>query len=161
MGPPPLAAGPPAPPPPQQPVPVRRLAPPPLRLRARADRRLIAGAAAGGVAFDVAAHSGVATIAVTALIVVMAAALLLSRRVRGRAAGLFIGTAPALGLILTLRSSLWVIAPTIAGIVLLLCIGTSLGSDGGGLSLTLPATAGRLTLVEGHLIHAPGMVPFT
>ena len=146
---------------PGPPAPVRRLAPRPLRLRARADRRLIAVAAAGGVAFDIAANSGVATIGVTTLIVVTAAALLLSRRVRGRAAGILIGAAPALGLIVTLRSSPWVIAPTIVGVVLLLCIGTSLGADAGGLSLTFPEAAGRLALVVGHLVNAPGMFQFT
>jgi hypothetical protein len=129
-----------------------------LRVRARADRRLLGGAVAGGVVFDIAVRSGLATVAGTAWVCVAAAALLLGGRVRGRAGRLFICAAPVLGLILSLRSSPWVIAPATFAVALLLFLGVSLGADGGGLSATFPALGTRIATAAGHLALAPWML---
>src|SRR5262249_1064305 len=83
--------------------------------------------------------------------------LLLSGRVRGLAARSLIGAAPVLGLLLTLRSSAWVIVPVYFGVVLLLSLGASLGADGAGLSLSFPALEARLAYVIGPIFGAPGM----
>lgn len=160
VAPPPYASPPVAPPPwPAVSVPVRRPPPEYLKLRARANRRIVVGTLAGGIAFDIAAHSGFATAAVSGLIVVVSAALLLSDRVRGLAAKVLIGAAPVLGLLLTLRSSPWVSVPTYVGVVLLLTLGASLGADAGGLGLTFPAMEARLAYVIGHFFNAPGCSP--
>src|ERR1022692_3666138 len=140
--------------PPAQP---RHIHKPYLVVRASADRRLVLGAAAGGVFFDVAVRSGPATIAGTAWVSVVAAAILLGGRIRGLASRLFISAAPVLGLILTLRSSPWVLVPTILAITLLFFLGVSLGADGSGLSTTFPALGSRIAIALGHLVFAPGM----
>jgi hypothetical protein len=127
-------------------------------VRARADRHLIEGAVAGGVVFDIAVRSGLATVAATAWTCVAAAALLLGGRVRGRAGRLVICAAPVLGLVLTLRSSPWVIAPATFATALLLFLGVSLGADGSGLSATFPALGTRIATAAGHLALAPGML---
>jgi two-component system sensor histidine kinase BaeS len=165
--PPPIQAPPiqpPLPPPPQfLPPPAGPRRPPPeyLKLRARADRRVAAGALAGGIAFDIATHSGFTTVAVSGLILVVAGALLLSGRVRGLTAKILIGAAPVLGLVLALRSSPWVSIPVFFGILLLLTLGASLGADGAGLSLTFPAMEARLAYIVGHIASAPGMFRIT
>jgi hypothetical protein len=150
----PPPAGPPPYPPPGPPPPRH---PPRLGVRAHADLRLALGAVAGGAAFDVAARSGLATVAGAAWLVVAAAALLLSGRPRGRASRLLIGSAPILGLLLVLRSSPWVVAPVTAGVVLLLVLGASLGADGSGLGTTFPALLSRMVRVGAQVAAAPGM----
>jgi hypothetical protein len=146
---------------PVPPAPIRRPQPEYLKLWAPANRRIVVGTLAGGIAFDIAAHSGFAAVAASGLIFVVSGALLLSGRVCGLAAKALIGAAPALGLLFTLRSSPWVIAPVCFGVVLLLSIGASFGADGGGLSLTFPALAARLAYVIGHIFNAPGLFKIT
>jgi hypothetical protein len=102
-------------------------------------------------------HCVTVAIAGTAWLAVAAAALLLARRVRGLASRLIIGAGPVLGLILTLRSSPWVIVPVTLAIALLLLLGVSLGADAGGLSTTFPAASARLAIALGHLAAAPGI----
>ncbi len=153
----PLAVPPPAAPQPQSPPRPPYAGARYLLVRARADRRLIIGAVAGGLFFDLAVHSGPATIAVTAWLIVVAAALLLGGRLRGLQSKLLIGAAPVLGLLFTLRSSAWVLLPAGCAILFLFFIGVSLGADGSGLSATLPAILNRLGTVAGHLVIAPGM----
>lgn len=149
-------------PPVQRPPSLPRRPPPEyLKLRARANRRILAGTLAGGVAFDIAAHSGFATVAVSGLIFIASGALLLSGRVRGLVATVLIGAAPVLGLLFTLRSSPWVIVPVFFGVVLLLSLGASLGADGGGLSLTFPTLEARLAYIVGHIFNAPGLFKIT
>jgi hypothetical protein len=121
------------------------------------DHRLIIGAIAGGAFFDIAARNGLATVAATAWVSVTAAALIMGGRVRGRTSLLFISAAPVLGLLLTLRSSPWVLAPVILAVALVLFLGVSLGADGGALSTTFPALGTRLALAVGHLVLAPAM----
>src|SRR5215469_1501388 len=129
--------------PPPAPVPGRpayRYRPTPYFLvRARADRKLAIGALAGGVVFDIAARSGVATVAVTAWLAVVAIAILLGGRLRGRVSKVLIAAVPVLGLEFFLRSSPWVIVPTAFTEVLLLFLGASLGADGGDVSQSFPA----------------------
>jgi hypothetical protein len=145
----------PVPGPPGRPRPRHR---PYLAVRARADGRLVTGAVAAGVFFDIVVRSGLATIAGTAWVIVAAAAVLLGGRIGGRASRLFLGAASALGLVLTLRVSPWVIVPTIFAVVLLLLLGASLGADDSGLSTTFPALGTRIALATGHLAAAPGML---
>jgi Domain of unknown function (DUF4173) len=135
----------------------RRSHKPYLAVRAGADRRLVVGAVAGGVFFDIAARGGLATIAGTAWVGVAAAAILLGGRIRGLASRLAIGAAPVLGLILTFRSNPWVLAPVTFAVALLLFLGVSLGADGSGLSTTFPALNARIAIALGHLAFAPGM----
>ena len=149
------------PPPPPPPAPIRRPPPEYLKLWAPANRRIVVGTLAGGIAFDIAAHSGFATVAASGLIFVVSGALLLSDRVFGLAAKTLIAAAPVLGLLFTLRSSPWVIVPVCFAVVLLLSLGASLGADGGGLSLTFPALAARLAYVIGHICSAPGLFKIT
>lgn len=115
------------------------------------------GAFAGGVAYDIAARSGLATISGTAWVSVAAAAILLGGRIRGLASRIIIGAAAILGLILTFRSSPWVIVPTTISVVLLLVLGVSLGADGSRLTATFPALGSRIAHAMGHLALAPGM----
>lgn len=118
---------------------------------------MVAGALAGGVFFDIAARSGLATIALTTWLGVAAAAVLLGGRANGLGSRLLIGAAPVLGLFLTLRSSPWVIVPVTFGVAVLLLVGVSLGADGSGLSVTFPALATRTATALAHLGLVPGM----
>jgi hypothetical protein len=129
-----------------------------LPVLARADRRLVAGAAAGGIMLDVAARAGLPTIAGTACVLVAAGALLLSGRVRGKIARTAVGGAAAFGLVLTFRASPWIIVPVTASIVALLLLGASLGADGSGLSATFPVIGSRMITSTAHLAAAPGML---
>ena len=159
----PPGAAPPRPsPPPPSPVPGRpQYRPTPYFLvRRRADRGLVAGAVAGGVLFDIAVRSGVASIAVTAWLAVVAVTILLGRRIRGLVSRVLIAAVPLLGLLFALRSSPWVIVPTSLAELLLLGLGVSLGADGGGVTTTFPALINRFCLVIGHLAIAPGMFRF-
>ncbi len=131
-----------------------------LVVRARADRRLIMGSVAGGVVFDIAARSGLATITGTAWVILTAAAILLGGRVRGMASRIVIGAAAVLGLILTFRSSSWVIVPATLAVAVLLVLGVSLGADGSRLSATFPALGARIAHAVGHVAIAPGMFRF-
>ncbi len=128
-----------------------------LTVRERADRRVVAGAIACGAAFDIAAHSGLATIAGTSWLVIASAAIIWGGRVRGSAGRLLLVAAPVLGLILTFRTSPWVIAPTTVAIAFLLLAGVALGADGTGPSVTFPALGIRLATAIGHVYLAPGM----
>lgn len=136
---------------------VRRQQPRYLAVRARLDRGLAAGALAGGVFFDITGRTSLAAIAVTAWLAVTATAILLGGRARGLAGRLLIGSAPVLGLFLTLRSSPWVLVPVTFGVAVLLLVGVSLGADGSGLGVTFPAIATRTAIALGHLGLAPGM----
>jgi hypothetical protein len=129
-----------------------------LPVLARADRRIVAGAAAGGVGLDIAARTGLATLAGTSCVLVAAGALLLSRRLRGRAGLLAIAAAAGFGPLLMLRASPWVIVPVTAAIVVLLLLGASLGADGAGVAVTFPAIGSRLVTAAGHIGAAPGML---
>jgi hypothetical protein len=137
---------------------VQRVHKPRLVMRARADRRLVTGAVAGGVFLDIAVRAGLATIAGSAWVGIAAAAILLGGRIRGLASRLFISAAPVPGLILTLSSSPWVIAPAAFAVTLLLILGVSLGADGSGLSATFPALGARIAIATGHLAFAPGLL---
>jgi len=125
---------------------------------ARADRRIVLAAVAGGACFDLAARNGIASVAATVWIAVTAAGLMLMRRVRGLTGRLMIGTAPLFGLLLTLRASPWVIVPTTLAVALVLLLGASYGADSSGLNDTLAALGTRIWLVLGHLVLAPGML---
>jgi Domain of unknown function (DUF4173) len=133
---------------------------PRLVVRSRADGRLVIAAVAVAACFDIAAHSGLATIAATVAVFGAAAALLLGRRIRGRASVLLIGAAAGFGLVFTFRSSPWVIAPAAFAVAFLLLLGTSVGADGSGPAGTFPALGARIGVVFGHLINAPGMFYF-
>jgi hypothetical protein len=113
---------------------------------------------AGGVGFDFAARSGLATVGAAAWLVVAAAAVALSGRIRGQASALLIGAAPVLGLLLFLRSSPWVIVPVAFGVAVLVFTAVSLGADGGGLNVTFPGLAARTGLALGHLGLGPGLL---
>jgi hypothetical protein len=139
-------------------APAHRSPKPYLVVRAGADSRLIVGALAGGVLFDLAWRSGLATVAATAFVAAAAAVLLGSGRVRGRAGGLLVGAAPVLAVLFTLRSSPWVTVPTVFAVALLLVLGAAVGADGGGPSATFPSLGARLAVAVGHLGLAPGML---
>jgi hypothetical protein len=126
-------------------------------VRAGADRRVLAGALAGGVAFDLAAHGVPSSISLTGLIIVLAGALQCSRRARGRTGRLLIGAGPLLALLLTVRSTPWVTVPVLLAVTGLLLLGASLASDNGGLATTFPALGARLLIVVGHLTLVPGL----
>jgi len=125
---------------------------------ARADRRIVLAAVAGGACFDLAARNGIASVAATAWIAVIAAGLLLSRRVRGLAGRLMVGAAPLFGLLLTLRASPWVVVPTTLAVALVLLLGVSHGADSSGLNDTFAELGTRIWLVLGHLALAPDML---
>jgi hypothetical protein len=111
--------------------------------------------------FDVVVHSGVATIAVTGWLVVIAIAMFLGGRIRGLVSKVLVAAVPVFGLLFALRSSPWVIVPVGLAELLLLLLGVSLGADGGGVTATFPALINRSALVIGHLVIAPGMFRFT
>jgi hypothetical protein len=129
-------------------------------VRSRADLRLVIAALVAGVCFDLAVRSGVATIAVTAYIAAVTAALLLSNRVRGRLSMLMIIMAAVFGLAFMVRSSLWVTGPVAVAVAFLVLLGTSLAAGGDGLAGTFPALATRAGVVFAHLVLAPGMFRF-
>jgi hypothetical protein len=130
-------------------------------VRSRADRRLVAGAIAGGVCFDLAVRSGLATVGTSIWLLVAAVAILLGGRVRGRPGALLVGAAPLLGLLLFLRSSPWVLIPVTFGAAVLVSTGVSLGADGSGLNVTFPGLAVRTALALGHLGLGPGILRST
>jgi hypothetical protein len=129
-------------------------------VRSRADGRLIAGALAAGVCFDIAAQQGIATIASTLTVLVTAAALLLGGRVRGVAGTGLIALAAVFGLVFAFRSSPWVVVPAALAVVGCLLLGVSLGADDGGLAVSFPVLAARVGVVVAHLVNAPGMFCF-
>jgi hypothetical protein len=129
-----------------------------LLVRARADRRIVLAAAAGAVAFDIAARVGFSGGAATAWIAVIAAGLLLSGRIRGLTGRVLIGSAPMFGLLLAFRASPWVIIPTTLAVALVLMLGVSHGADGSALAGAFSALANRIGLVFSHLVLAPGML---
>lgn len=145
-------------PPPAQAWPARPAKPrtPQFVIRAGADRRVLIGAAVAGVGFDIAARHGLAAAGVTAWIAILAAAILLSGRISGRAGRSLLIVAPVLGLVLSFRASPWVIAPATFGVALLLLLGVSLGADRAKLAATFPNLATRIAYVAGHLTLAPG-----
>src|SRR5262249_46519654 len=126
-------------------------------IRAGADLRVIIGATASAVCFDIAARSGLATAGTAAWIASGAVAVLLSGRIRGWTGRWLLVTAPAFGLVLGFRESQWVILPAVVGVVALFLLGVSLGADGGRLVATFPGLAVRASYVAGHLALAPGM----
>ena len=126
-------------------------------IRAGADLRVIIGAAASAVCFDIAARSGLATEGTAAWIVVAAVAVLLSGRMRGRTGRWLLLTAPVFGLVLGFRESPWVILPAVVAVAALFLLGVSVGADGGTLVATFPSLAVRAGYVAGHLALAPGM----
>jgi hypothetical protein len=121
------------------------------------DLRVIIGATAAAVGFDIAARSGLATAGTAAWIVVVAVAVLLSGRMRGWTGRWLLITAPVLGLALGFRQSPWVVLPAIVGVIALFLLGVSLGADGGMLAATFPGLAVRAGYAAGHLALAPGM----
>ena len=161
----PTSPPPPAPPPPPpSPAPAQRgpARPRPprrryLAVRAGADRRVLAGALAGGIGCDLAVHGGPSSISVTGLAILVATAVVYSRRAGGRTGRLLIGAGSLLALLLTLRSSPWVTVPVSVAVGGLLVLGASLGGDNGRAAATFPALAARIGLVAGHLVLAPGM----
>ncbi len=140
--------------------PARAPRPPRFVVWSKADLRLVIAALAIGVCFDIAVRGSIATIAVTAGVAALTSALLLSKRLRGRASTLTITMVALFGLVFTLRTSPWVIAPVAFAVIFLLLIGTSLGADGAGLTGTFPALAARLGVVFCQLALAPGMFHF-
>jgi hypothetical protein len=126
-------------------------------VRAGIDRRIIIGAAAGAACFDITARHGPATVGTAAWIAVVAVAVLLSGRIRGRTSRWLLTTGPVLGLTLGFRESPWVAVPAVAGVIALLLLGVSLGADGGTLAGTFPGLAARAGQVATHLTLAPGM----
>lgn len=148
------------PPAPSRPAPARPSGPAPGHrsgVRARADKRMIIGACAGGALFDVAARSGPATIAVTIWLVAIAVVILLSGRVSGLTSKALVAAGAVLSLLFTLRASPWVLVPAGFAIGLVFLLGVSLGADGTGLSMPFPALITRLVYVLGHVLIAPGM----
>ena len=95
----PAQAGPPGVAPwPQPPRPLF-VAEPRLVVRSRADGRLVIAALAIGVRFDIAAHSGLASIAATVAVIAAAAGLLLSGRIHGRTSPVLLVAAAVFGLV--------------------------------------------------------------
>ena len=134
---------------------------PRLRLRARADRRVAIGVIVGGALFDIAGRGRVASVSATIWIMAVAAAVLLSGRVRGRTGRVCLASAPMLGILLTFRTSPWVTIPAIAAVTGLFLLGASFGADGGGSGATFPALWVRGGLAVAHLALAPGMMPLS
>jgi hypothetical protein len=126
-------------------------------LRAGTDRRVIIAAGAAAACFDITARQGLASVGTAAWIAVVAVAVLLSGRIRGRTSRWLLIAAPVLGLALGFRESPWVAVPVVAGVIALLLLGVSLGADGGTLTGTFPGLAARVGQVAGHLTLAPGM----
>ena len=145
---------PPAGPPPPPPL----IAPPPfvprnyLAVRARADLRMVIGAVTCGALLDVAAHSGAATVAVTCWLAATAAAILLTRRVKGLTGNVLFCAGAALGVLFTIRTSAWVLIPAGCAIALVLGVGASLGAYGASLSMPFPCLSGPVVQRRG----APG-----
>src|SRR5690242_2979089 len=84
---------------------------PALAVRLGADRRLVAGAVAGGVSLDLAFHGGFTSAAGTVWIIVIATALWLGGRLTSGLSRSLIAAAAVLSLLLAFRSSVWVTAP--------------------------------------------------
>ncbi|MEO8931854.1 MAG: DUF4153 domain-containing protein, partial [Lacisediminihabitans sp.] len=110
-----------------------------------------------GVAFDVAIHNGLVTLAGMALVVVAICALLATGRItRGRSRILLLA-AVVLSVTLMIRSSPWVIAPVALTMAVLLLLAASF-SRTLSLRATFPGIGARLAIALGHLLFAPGML---
>jgi two-component system sensor histidine kinase BaeS len=147
------------PPPPQpgQPRP-RIIRDPRLPVRARASRRVVIAIIIGGVLFDVAGRSPLASISVTVWIIAAAGAIVLTGRVRGRAGRMCAGAAAVLAVLLSFRTSPWVTIPVVLADAGLLLLAASLGADGGGLSTTFPELAARTGVAASHVVLGPGIL---
>lgn len=129
----------------------------PFALRSYGGWAMLAGAVFVGIAFDVAAHNGLATIAGVALVWVAVAVLLLIERELGWVSRGAIVAAGLLSLALAIRSSPSVVTPVTWAVVLLLLLGASYGPSRSA-SATFPALGARLGVVGGHVMLAPGVV---
>jgi two-component system sensor histidine kinase BaeS len=152
-GPPPVS--PPPPPPPGGSSVVRRWTD--FDVVRRGDVRLLAAGLLAGIAFDVMAHVGFASLAGSVFVTLVAAALLMSGRARSRQGQALLVLALLLSMVLVCRSSSWVILPSSMGIALLLALGASFAAAG-PLRSTFPGLAARLVVAAGHVGLAPGMI---
>jgi hypothetical protein len=129
-----------------------------LPVRARVSRQVVIAIIIGGLLFDIAGRSPLASIAVTAWIIAAAAAAMLTGRVRGRAGRMCACAAAVLAVLLTFRTSPWVTIPVVLADAGLLLLAASLGADGGGLAATFPELAARAGVAVGHVALGPGML---
>lgn len=152
--------GPPIPPPPPSVPPARVKHPRKPVLPVRPVNRPIAlvVAAIAGLATDVVGHAGLVSVSGTALFMCLSAGLLATGRLRGRAAKVMVLLGGALGLVLAVRTSDWVVIPVMATAVILLLVGASIGSDTTGVPRTPSEALIRTAISACHLAIAPGVL---
>ena len=118
----------------------------------------LTAAAASGLALDLVGHAGLVSVSGTILVTCLSAGLLVTGRAAGTAAKCMVAAGGALGLVLTVRTSPWVVAPVLTTALILLLLGASLGSDGTGIPRTPSEAVVRTAISVCHLGIAPGVL---
>lgn len=95
-----------------------------------ADVRVAGAALIAGVAFDLAVRSGIIAFAGTLAVIVAAGGVILTRDIRRAHALGPLGCAMALGVLLTVRHSPWILAPVLLALPPLLLVGASMATRG-------------------------------
>jgi hypothetical protein len=108
-----------------------------------------------GIAFDLAMRSGVMGVAGSLCIFLASAALILSGRLRTRAAIACVAVAPLFGVWLSIRSSDWLIPFDVIASCALVALGASLGSGASFWDLTVPRVVARGVQAVTQLFLAP------
>jgi hypothetical protein len=118
-------------------------------------RRDLVAALAAAVAFDLAVRSWVACLAGALAVVVVAAGLAASGRLRNPQARLLAAAAPVFGFFLMWRASPWLVLPDILAAGGLLVGAASFARGGSVADVSIPDIVGRGLRAAGHSVVAP------
>lgn len=123
------------------------------------DGRALAVVAAVAIAVDAALRSGVLGLGGASVFVASAIGLIVTGRVRNRAAVPLLASAAVLGSFLAVRTSEWILPFDIVAALALLGFGASFARDGDPLDVTVPRLVGRAFHLVAHGALAPAF-PF-
>ena len=123
-----------------------------------ADGRVLVAVGVAAVLTDLAVRSGVAGLAGSLLVVAVVAGVLASGRVAGVEAAWVVGAAAPFGVLLSVRTSPWLLPLDIVAIGGLLLLGTSLAGGGRLFDLPIPGLAARALHAAFHGLAAPAFV---
>ncbi|MCA1691254.1 MAG: DUF4173 domain-containing protein [Actinobacteria bacterium] len=129
-----------------------------LGVERRSDGRVLAALSVAAVMTDLAVRSGVAGVAGSLLVVVVAASALASGRLPNRQAQVLVAASAVFGAFLTVRMSPALLPLDILAAGMLLIAGASLASRGSAFDLSLPQALSRAVHALGHGLAAPAFV---
>jgi len=123
-----------------------------------ADARVLVAAGVAALLTDLAVRSGAAGVAGTLLVVAVAVALVGTGRVAGAQATALVAGAAVFGVLLSLRSSPWLLPLDVVATAGLLVLGASLAGGGSLFDLPVPNLAVRAVHALAHGLAAPAYV---